>query len=126
VAYTSDESGRPEVYVDAFPEVRNKVRISTGGGEFPEWSADGRELFYLSPDLKLMQVSLKRGPDSIEPNSPRELFALPVASDGYVPYELAADGQRFLVRATLENQAGRPLTLIVNWPALLKKGTAAQ
>jgi Tol biopolymer transport system component len=124
VAYTSDESGRPEIYVDAFPEPRNKVLISTGGGGFPEWSPDGRELFYLSPGLKLMQVSLKRGTDSIEPSSPRELFALPTANDGYSPYEVAPDGQRFLVRAA--PQAGQPLTLIVNWPALMKKGAAAQ
>lgn len=124
LAYGSDESGRPEIYVDAFPEPRNRVQISTGGGDFPEWGPDGRELFYLSPGLKLMQVSLKRGTDSIEPSSPRELFALPVTNDGYSPYEVAADGQRFLVRAA--PQAGQPLTLIVNWPALVKKGTAAQ
>jgi hypothetical protein len=55
VAYQSDESGRPEVYVDAFPEARNKVPISTGGGGFPEWSLDGRELFYLAPGLKLIR-----------------------------------------------------------------------
>ncbi len=126
VAYQSDESGRNEIYVDAFPETRNRVRISTGGGQFPEWSPDGRELLWMSPDLKLMQVSLKRGPDSIEPSAPRELFALPVANDGYCPYEIAPDGRRFLVRATPEKQVSQPLTLIVNWPALMKKGAAAQ
>jgi len=126
VAYESDESGRPEIYVDTFPEARNKVRISAGGGESPEWSPDGRELLYLSPDLKLMQVSLKRGSDSIEPSAPQELFALPIANDGYCPYEIAPDGQRFLVRALPERQAGQPLTLIVNWPALMKKGATAQ
>jgi Tol biopolymer transport system component len=126
VAYQSDESGRNEVYVDAFPEPRNKVPISTGGGGFPEWSPDGRELFYVSPGLKLMQVSLKRGANSIEPSSPRELFALPMANDGLSPYEVAPDGQRFLVRSTPEKQAGQPLTLIVNWPALMKKGALAQ
>jgi Tol biopolymer transport system component len=124
VAYTSDELGHLDVYVDAFPEPRNKVRISTAGGDFPEWSPDGRELFYVSPDLKLMQVSLKRGTNSIEPSSPRELFALPVANDGGSPYQVAPDGQRFLVRAA--PQAGQPLTLIVNWPALMNKGAAAQ
>lgn len=68
-----------------------------------------------------MQVSLKRGPHSIEPSAPRELFVLPTANDGYCPYEIAPDGRRFLVRATPEKQAGHPLTLIVNWPALMKK-----
>jgi eukaryotic-like serine/threonine-protein kinase len=126
VAYASDESGRSEIYVDAFPEARNKVRISTGGGQFPEWSSDGRELFYLSSGLELMQVSLKRRPDSIEPSSPRELFALPIPNDAVSPYEISPDSQRFLVRATPEKQAGQPLTLIVNWPALMKKGAAAR
>src|SRR5262249_30404714 len=57
-------SGRSEIYVDAFPEPRNRVPISSGGGFYAEWSPDGRELFYLSPDARLMQVSLKRGLDS--------------------------------------------------------------
>jgi hypothetical protein len=51
---------------------------------------------------------------------------LSAANDVYSPYEVAPDGQRFLVRATPEKQAGRPLTLVVNWPALMKKGAAAQ
>jgi Tol biopolymer transport system component len=124
VAYVSDESGRREIYVDAYPEPRDKVLISTG--TFPVWSPDGRELFYVSPDLKLMQVSLKRGANSIEPSPPRELFALPTVNDGRTFYQVAPNGQKFLVRTTPEKQAGRPLTLIVNWPALMKKATAAQ
>jgi hypothetical protein len=91
VAYVSDESGRNEIYVDAFPEPRNRVRISTGGGTSPEWSPDSRELFYLTPDSKLMQVSLKRVADSIEPSSPGELFALPIAYDGLSPYGVAPE-----------------------------------
>lgn len=73
-----------------------------------------------------MQVSLKRGPDSIEPSAPRELFALPIPNDGISPYEVSPDGHRFLVRATPEKQVSQPLTLIVNWPALMKKGATAQ
>jgi hypothetical protein len=72
-------------------------------------------------DLKLTQVRLKRGRDSIEPSSPRELFALPIPNDGLSPYQVAPDSQRFLVRAIPEKQAGQPLTLIVNWDALVKK-----
>ena len=122
VAYASDESGRREVYIDTFPEPRNKVLISTGGGGYPRWSPDGTTLFYVSPGQKLMQVSLKGGPDSIEPFPPIELFTLPIADNNLSPYEVAPDGQRFLVRATREKQAGQPLTLIANWPALLKNG----
>jgi eukaryotic-like serine/threonine-protein kinase len=119
VAYESDESGRPEIYIDGFPQPGRKVRVSTGGGQYPEWGPAGRELFYVSPDLKLMAASLKIEGDSVEASAPRELFALPVFENGYDPYQVARDGQRFLVLALPEGQAPQPLTLISNWPALL-------
>ena len=72
-----------------------------------------------------MVVSLKLGVDSSEASVPRELFPLPALDDGWNPYQAAPDGQRFLVRATPQQQAAEPPTLIVNWPALLKKGAAA-
>jgi hypothetical protein len=124
VAYQSDESGRYEVYVQAFPEPRGSTRISTGGGQYPEWGPDGRELFYVSPDSKLMAVSLKLGANSVEPAVPHELFFLSAAGANYSPYEVAPDGQHFLVRAGPQHE--QPLTVIVNWPALLKKGGTAQ
>jgi hypothetical protein len=122
-AYQSDESGRAEVYIDSFPEPHGKVQISTSGGTFPQWGPGGRELFYASPANKLMAVSLKVAGDSIEPSTPRELFAVPSVDAGINPYEAAPDGQRFLVFGTPQ-QAPQPLTVIVNWPALLKNGTA--
>jgi Tol biopolymer transport system component len=120
VAYESNETGRSEVYIQAFPEPHGKFPISTTGGQYPQWGPGGRELFYVSPDNKVMVVSLKLGADSVEPSAPRELFSLPAIESGICAYEAAPDGQRFLVRATV-GQAGQPLTLIVNWPALLKK-----
>jgi eukaryotic-like serine/threonine-protein kinase len=123
VAYQSDESGRAEVYVDSFPEPHGRVQISTSGGAYPQWGPGGRELFYVSPANKLIAVSLKAGADSIEPSAPRELFPLPSVDLGINPYEAAPDGQRFLVFGTPE-QAPQPLTVIVNWPALLKNGSA--
>ena len=131
VAYQSDESGRIEVYVNSFPEAGRKIRISTDGGSYPQWGApigkDGRELFYVAPDNKLMMVNLKFVAGTVEPSAPHELFLLPTtktASAGASPYEVAPDGNRFLVNATPQ-QASPPLTVIVNWPALLKKGAAA-
>jgi Tol biopolymer transport system component len=124
VAYQSDESGRFEIYVDSFPEPRHKVRISTGGGQHAKWAPDGRELFYMSPDLKLMAVKLKVTADSVEPSAPHELFELPIVDNGYSPFEVSQDGQRFLVRTAAE-QASQPLTMIVNWPALLKNPAPA-
>lgn len=124
VAYQSDVTGKFEVYIQSLPEPRGKVQISTGGGQYPEWGAGGRELFYVSPDNKLMVASVKLGAESVEPSAPRELFTLPVTEIGWSPYAATADGQRFLVRAT-PGQAGQPLTVIVNWPALLKKEAPA-
>ena len=126
VAYQSDESGRYEVYIQAFPEPRGKVPISTGGGQYPEWGPGGRELFYVSPDFKRMAVSLKLGADSVEPSTPREMLPLPVVDNGASLYDTTPDGQRFLVRAVSQQQASQPLTVIVNWPALLKQGAAAR
>jgi hypothetical protein len=77
-----------------------------------------------------MAVRLRVGADSVEPSAPRELFRLPLPSFrgggiGSSPYEVSRDGRRFLTVTSAEEGA-QPLTLVVNWPALLKKGTAAQ
>jgi len=120
VAYQSDETGRNEVYIQAFPEPRGPIPISTGGGQYPAWGAGGHELLYVSPENKLMAVSLKLGANSVEPSTPRVLFSLATVDNEIPPYDVAPDG-RFLVRATT-GQAGQPLTVIVNWPALLNKG----
>jgi Tol biopolymer transport system component/predicted Ser/Thr protein kinase len=123
VAYQSDKTGRYEVYIQRFPEGRDEVPISTGGGLYPVWGADGRELFYLAPGNKLMAVDLAITSDRVLPSTPRALFTLPIIDNGFSPYD-TINGQRFLVRA-VSQQASSPLTVIFNWPALLKKGAAA-
>jgi eukaryotic-like serine/threonine-protein kinase len=125
VAYVSDESGRNEIYVQAFPEPHGKFQISTEGGQYPRWGkGDGGarcEIFYLSPGNKVTVVSVKLNSDSVTASPPVELFPLPGIDAGLrIPYDVTADGQRFLVRTSLE-QTPIPLHLIVNWPALLKK-----
>jgi hypothetical protein len=124
VAYQSDDSGRAEVYVQSFPEPGEKIRISTAGGRYPEWGPAGRELFYVSSDEKLMAVTFKAGTGSLEASLPRELLQLPGGVTGLGPFEVAPDGQRFLIPVV----AGKvePLSVIVNWPVLLKKGPAAR
>jgi Tol biopolymer transport system component/predicted Ser/Thr protein kinase len=124
VAYQSDKTGRYEVYIRGFPEPREEFPISTGGGQYPEWGAGGRELFYVAPDNKLMAVDLTITGDAVKPSTPHALFTLPIIDNGWNPYD-TIDGQRFLVRA-VPQQASPPLTVIVNWPALLKKGSATQ
>jgi len=123
VAFRSDESGQDEVYIDTFPQPGKKVRISTGGGGFPQWGKEGREMFYVSPDHMLMSVELKIAPDSIQPSTPHSLFALGLHDGGLNPYIVSRDG-RILVNRWIENKP--PLTVIVNWPALLKKTVASQ
>jgi hypothetical protein len=118
VAYTSAESGQPEVYVQAFPQARGKFQVSAGGGRFPKWGRGGRELFYVSLNDKLMAVDLKLGRDSVEPAAPRELFPLPTPTINFIPYDVGADGERFLVQAP--PQQASPLSVIVDWPALVK------
>jgi Tol biopolymer transport system component/predicted Ser/Thr protein kinase len=125
VVYTSNESGRDEIYIDTFPAPRGKIRISTAGGTQPQWGEGGRELFYVSPDEKLMAVDLNVGAGSVAPSAPRELFPLPVRSVGIVGrFEADRDGRRFLV-LTGKEPASQLLTVIAEWPALLKKGSPA-
>jgi eukaryotic-like serine/threonine-protein kinase len=124
-AYQSDESGKFEIYVDSFPQRRGAVRVSTAGGTYPQWgpiSGNRSELFFVSGDSKLMAAELKLIEGRVEASPPRELFALAPAEAGAgsSPYDTAADGQHFLVRTLVD--AVRPLTVIVNWPALLKNG----
>ena len=128
-AYQSDESGKEEVYIDTFPERSAVVRVSTGGGTYPEWgpiSGDRSELFYVSGDSKLMAAELRLVQGRVEASPPHELFALAPAEAqaGSSPFDAAPDGQRFLVRTPVDTV--RPLTVVVNWPTLLKKVSGTQ
>jgi hypothetical protein len=78
---------RPVRGLHPVPEPQGKFQISTGGGQYPQWGAGGRELFYVSLYYKLMVVSLKAGSDSVEPSAPRELFPLPAVDTGFSPYD---------------------------------------
>ena len=124
VAYVSDESGRAEVYVQSFPVSGGKWQVSTGGGDQPQWRRDGRELFYIAPDKKLMAVQVTAGA-SFESGAPAALFATRVPATGltdnrnhYVP---GPDGQRFLVNNLVEEGNTQPITLVLNWAAGLKR-----
>jgi Tol biopolymer transport system component len=96
VAFHSDESDRWEVYVAAFPAFTAKRQVSSGGGVQPQWRADSRELFYLSPDGSMMSVRVDT-PAKLTLSPPSPLFPTKIAPDPYVPqYSVTADGQRFL------------------------------
>ena len=119
LAYTSDESGRWEVYVQSFPMPGTKYIVSNDGGGEPQWRADGRELFYMALDHTLMSVAV----ESTSPwrnGRPVPLFRAPVAGDltrYRTRYQAAHNGQRFLLDSVVEDGL-QEVTLVVNWPAL--------
>jgi Tol biopolymer transport system component len=121
IAYTSDESGSPEVYVRTFPASGGKWRVSTNGGAEPQWRRDGKELFYVASDKKLMAVDVKLGA-TFEADAPKTLFEtrVLVLTSFRNHYAVTADGQRFLVVTTLEETGITPISVVVNWTNDLK------
>jgi eukaryotic-like serine/threonine-protein kinase len=121
IAYTSDESGAWEVYVQSFPMGGAKRAISVGGGAEPQWTKGGREIVYLTPDGRMMGVDIAPGPLALEPARPKALFHVPLNGDITQyrnHYAVTADGQRFLVD-TADESTREPITVVVNWDALI-------
>ncbi len=117
IAYVSDESGRDEVYVQAFPQAVERWQVSSGGGSPPVWRRDGKELFYLSPDGQIMGVAIETRP-VFKATAPRSLFRV---SQGSSIEDVAPDGQRFLAIVS-EGEAPKPLiNLVFNWLPEVKR-----
>jgi Tol biopolymer transport system component len=120
VAYVSNESGRDEVYVTPFPKPDGKWQISTEGGVYPRWRRDGQELFYSAPGGRLIGVAVSGKGAGIDVGVAKVLFQNDVAL-GY-PYDVSADGQRFLIISNRNGQAAPdPLTIVLNWAAGMKR-----
>jgi Tol biopolymer transport system component len=123
VAYSSDESGRNEVYVQTFPASGRKWQISVGGGAQPQWRRDGGELFYLSPERKLMAVDVKSDTATLEVSTPKALFQTHLSAypgpRNY--YDVSADGQRFVMNSLLDVNKLNPITVVINWAADLRR-----
>jgi len=115
IAYTSDESGKMEVYVQPFPQTGSKWQVSTKGGITPRWRGDGKEIFYYEPDKGRKAVDIQTTP-AFEAGVPKDLFATPLSGGS----DVSADGQRFLVNQPAES-APVPATVVLNWTADLKK-----
>jgi len=121
IAYQSDESGQPEVYVQAFPSSGGRWQVSTSGGRSPRWRADGKELFYATADSqKMMAVEILVASGSVKAGTPQELFSTAMSSGITYPYDVTADGQRFLVQELVPQTEPPSLTVVVNWQAGLK------
>jgi Tol biopolymer transport system component/DNA-binding winged helix-turn-helix (wHTH) protein len=119
LAFTSNEGGQADVYLQSFPARGTKLRVSISGGSHPVWRADGRELFYLEPDGTLMTVPIGAGP-SFDVGPPQALFHVNVWIGPNQAYAATNDGQRFLVNTTPQKPgAAHPLTVVLNWTAAI-------
>ena len=119
VAYSSDETERDEVYVQRFPERADRFLLSAHGGGMVQWRRDGREIFYVDLERRLMSVALQTRPDgTLVPGVPAPLFetrlGAPVQTNSGQQYMVSADGRRFLVNR-LEEENADPITVILNW-----------
>jgi len=114
VAYTSNQSGTDEVYLVPYPGPGRPLKVSQGGGAFPRWNSDGRELFYLSGG-NLMSVEVATTP-RLQSRPPRVLFEMPpFANYGGYPYDVSPDGARFLMLKAGTNLQQVDLRVVVNW-----------
>jgi len=120
IAYTSDESGSSEVYVRQFPGTGTKWQISTHGGAQGRWRDNGKELFYLAPDGRLMAVDITTSSSSFEAGTPHPLFTTGITGsfvDRFNQYLVTRDGQRVLVNRSAEDEKSAPITVVMNWDA---------
>jgi hypothetical protein len=119
--YSSNESGTFELYLAPFLRSGGKWQVSTNGGGCARWRADGRELFYMSLDNKIMSAEISEQASSMVIGKVQPLFqSNPVPTAPECMYDVTPDGKKFLVVTRAEQESQR-LTLVVNWPALLKK-----
>jgi serine/threonine protein kinase/dipeptidyl aminopeptidase/acylaminoacyl peptidase len=123
LAYLSNESGAYDVYVQSFPHARAKKRISSGGAYGPRWRGDGKELFYSTPDNVLMAVEIRSEGDELIAGTPKALFPLKSAPPSFANpfWKPLRDGQHFLVLRPAVPAQGRPITIVTNWQAELRK-----
>jgi Tol biopolymer transport system component len=122
ICYTSDESGRLEIYVQEFPGLGSKQTLSAGGGAGPAWARGGRELFYLSTDRRLMSIEFGLA-GTRSPARPIPLFNPQLSGDVWQArnfYVVSRDGQRFLFNA-VDKPDNATIQVIVNWQDELKQ-----
>jgi eukaryotic-like serine/threonine-protein kinase len=124
VAYASNESGKWEIYVTSFPDAHGKWQVSNGGGDQPRWRGDGKEIFYLAADGKIMAVPVNEGAN-FNPRTPVPLFqanqrAL-VATSELLAYDVTRDGQRFLINTHVKGGEIQPMSVVLNWDAETRK-----
>ncbi|MEO5937059.1 MAG: protein kinase, partial [Terriglobales bacterium] len=122
IAYSSNESGTMEIYVVPFPSVEAKFQISTTGGTQPLWAPDGKTIYYVALDGKLMAASIHTSP-AFRAETARPLFESRVRqiTFGFREFTITPDGRKFLVNTQVEQVENEPIHLIQNWTAELRK-----
>jgi eukaryotic-like serine/threonine-protein kinase len=124
VAFVSDESGRPEVYVQSFPSSGGKWQVSVAGGDQPMWNPHEKEIFYMAPDRSIVSVSYKLSGDIFTIGHSSVLFTTHAAQSSLVDdrngYLISADG-RFLINNLVDEGLSTPLTIVLNWNAEINK-----
>jgi hypothetical protein len=124
VAYASNQTGKWEIYVTSFPGAKGKWQVSTGGGEQPRWRGDGKELFFLSSDSKMMAAPVATG-TNFDAGTPVTLFQVtprqPISSRDQFVYDVSRDGQRFLILTQIKPVEMQPMSVVLNWDAKLNK-----
>lgn len=121
LAYHTNESGRNEVYISAFPGGGAKWQVSTNGGTSPRWRKDGKELFFLDPADNVVAVDVNTANNAVRLGVAHSLFQANVIERQSGPYDVTADGKKFLVNVGDLKEGSEPLTLVLNWTAELKK-----
>jgi eukaryotic-like serine/threonine-protein kinase len=120
IAYSCDESGHFEVYVSRFPSGAGRWQISSEGGTQPRWRRNGSEIFFLSPERRMMAATIAANGAEFAAGSPQMLFPTRARYTGERSYDVSADGQKFLINTMVFDQGGAPIVAVVNWPALRK------
>ena len=115
IAWVSDESGRDEIYLAPVASPLEKIQISNGGAAAPRWRGDSREIFYIGTDSSIVSVAIQ-ATAPLRAAAPVKLFHVPVVWALEPYYDVAPDGQRFLVNV-LQNETFAPLTFAADWPA---------
>jgi serine/threonine protein kinase len=119
LVYASDESGRPEVYIQGMNRQQGKYQISVAGGLSPHWSSNGKELYFVTPEGILMAVPVQAA-QAWKSGPPTPLFKLRQESGVISDYLPAPDGRRFLLTTPLPETTPPPIKVILNWTASLK------
>ena len=123
IAYSSDESGRYEVYATPYPSKGLHIQISRDGGKQPAWSGDEKELFYFAPGDRIMVVPITEAAGVLKPGEATLVAGIPMRPDhdDEREYDVTRDGKRFIVNTLERERRSLPITVVLNWQSDFRK-----